>query len=95
MITTHRQIDERIYRLVSACVEKIERTPTLLDRAHDAVRRQPDPRIKAEWQALLAMDWADLKGRLLEASERGDQLRQNAPFGGILSNAERMTAFRT
>jgi hypothetical protein len=95
MTTTHQQIDERIHRLVSVCVEKIDRDPALLDLAFDSVRRQPDPRVRAEWQVLLELDWSDLKSRLLEKSERGNQLRQSAPFGGILSNEERTVAFRS
>ena len=94
MSVTHATIDERLLRLVARCVVKIDADGRLLERVRAAVQRQPDARIRAEWEVLLAQSWPALRERLLEQSERGESLRQNAPLGGVLTPAERMVIFR-
>jgi len=94
MPLTHATIDDRLHRLVAACVAKIDADASLLHRVRAAAERQPNPRIRAEWEALLALPWPELRARLLEESDRGQSLRQNAPLGGLLSPAERMAIFR-
>jgi hypothetical protein len=92
---THRDIDRRLLGMVRLCVDKIGSDPALLDRVRANAGRIADPRIRASWSDLLRMPWPQLKSRLLEENERGDQLRQDAPLGGLLSNAERYRFFRT
>lgn len=92
-MTTHADIDARILGMLEACAYKIDRDPTLLTTVRENVSRLADGRIKSEWTALLTLSWAELRPLLLERSQQGDQLRQNAPFGGILSEDERMNFF--
>jgi len=91
---THAQIDRRLLRLVHACVKKIDRNPGLLDRVAGSVTRIPNPQIRSQWTSLLRLPWSELRVRLLDGSEWGSELRQNAPFGGILTNAERRRIFQ-
>lgn len=91
---THSTIDDRLLRLVLACLLKVDANHALLSRAHAAVQRQPNPCIRTEWKSLLALPWPELSALLLETSDRGQRLRQDAPFGGLLSPEERMTVFR-
>ena len=91
---THRKIDERLLAMVSLCVDKIDSNPALLSRVSENVIRIPNPRIRAQWDQLLRLPWPELKQQLLAATEAGDQLRQNTPFGGLLSNRERFQFFQ-
>jgi len=79
--------------MLEACSLKIDRDPSLLAKAHENTKRIANPRIKKEWIALLHLPWAELRALLLERSESGNRLRQNAPFGGILTEEERMSFF--
>jgi len=92
---THADIDRRIARLVRRCIEKIDAHP---ERLHDTVgpsiERIGDPAVRAEWRLLLQRPWAELRALLLEESERAARLRQNAPFGRLLTPRERMEVFR-
>jgi hypothetical protein len=38
----------------------------------------------------LGLPWTKLRLVLLEESEEGDRIRQSVPFGGFLSDEERM-----
>jgi hypothetical protein len=89
----HTDIDNRILAMVRLCVAKIETDNTLLDLVRKNVGRIADPRIREEWIEFQQLPWPDLKARILEVGPGGDQLRQNAPFGGILSNRERFSFF--
>lgn len=91
---THQDIDERLLRMVRLCVDKIDRDPSLLAKIESAATRIADPRIRSEWAVILHEPWPRLRSRLLEDSESGASLRQNAPFGGLLDNRERLTFFR-
>ncbi len=92
-MTTHADIDARILRMLEACAQKIDRDPSLLDRVADNSSRIANQRIRQEWLSLVNMPWPELRSVLLDPSERGKQLRQNAPFGGILTEDERMSFF--
>ena len=92
-MTTHAEIDARIYRMLDACALKIDRDPALLAKVRENVSRIADERIKKDWAPLVALPWLELRQLLLERSQNGDQLRQNAPFGGILTKDERMSLF--
>ena len=92
-VTTHADIDARILRMLEACAEKIDRDPSLLDRIADNASRIANDRIRNEWISLVSLPWPELRSTLLERDERGNQLRQNAPFHGILTEDERMSFF--
>jgi hypothetical protein len=87
---SHADIDRRIFRLVEACVQKIDLDQTLLSRARAQVKRWSSARLRQEWETFLSLPWPQLRAILLEKSERGDRIRQSAPFGGFLTNQERM-----
>lgn len=91
---THAQIDRRLLRMVSLCVAKIDARPPLLLQVVQNANRIADPRIRAQWRDLLELPWPALRDRLLADDEPGAQLRQNAPLGGLLSNAERFAVFQ-
>jgi hypothetical protein len=91
---THADIDRRILGMIRLCVEKIEADRRLLARVWDNAERIADPRIRNEWRKLQSLPWAELKAKLLAETPDGDQLRQNAPFGGLLTNRERLRFFR-
>jgi hypothetical protein len=93
-MTTHADIDNRILGMVRLCVEKIEQDNRLLAHVWQNAERIADPRIRAEWMAFRKIPWGDLRTKLLASGPDGDQLRQNAPLGGILSNRERIIFFR-
>lgn len=85
---THQQIDRRIFGMVEMCVAKIDDNADLLNVVRENVQRIADPRINTQWQNLLDRPWPELKTKLLAQDDAGAQLRQNAPFGGLLTNAE-------
>jgi hypothetical protein len=89
-IQSHKDIDRRLHRLVAACVVKIDESPELLDRARAQAARNSNEHIRKEWKSLLDIPWARLRVILLENSDEGDRIRQSVPFGGFLSNDERM-----
>lgn len=90
---THQEIDRRLLGMVRLCVEKIDAEPALLAKVNANATRITDPFLRAAWLRFLALPWEQQKARLLAPGEAGDQLRQNAPFGGLLSNAERFRFF--
>ena len=77
-------------RLVEACVRKIDREPALIAVARNNVTRWSNDWLRLEWERLLDLPWAELRGLLLEDSDRGCMHRQNAPLGGILTHRERL-----
>ena len=90
---THDDIDVRIRKMVEACVEKIDQDVSLLALVRSNISRIPDERIKAKWVSLLEKPWPALRELLLDQSPSGNQLRQNAPLGGILTEIERMSFY--
>jgi hypothetical protein len=48
-----------------------------------------DPRYAAQWDSLLTLPIPELRKALVDESEAGDDLRQNSPFAGVLSEPER------
>lgn len=91
---THQQIDDRIRAMVGLCVEKIDADPSLLNKVWDSVGRIANPRIRDEWHRLQRLPWGSVRQMLLADTEAGARLRQNVPFGGLLTNAERFQFFR-
>ena len=47
-----------------------------------------------EWMAILQRPWPEIRSILLDDSEEGRRLRQNDPFCGILTRAERWEIYR-
>jgi hypothetical protein len=92
---SHKDVDRRLHRLVAACVEKIDENPELLVRARAQAGRNSNEHIRKEWNSLLDIPWAQLRKILLEKSDEGDRIRQSVPFGGFLSNEERMRIIRS
>jgi hypothetical protein len=87
---THKDVDRRIRRLVEACAARIDEDPSLLEQARIQVGRYSQLQLRQEWERLLALPWPQLRAILLEDSDEGDRIRQSIPFGGFLSNEERM-----
>lgn len=81
-------------RLTGACVQKIDAEPKLLEIAKTNLTRVTNKIVRAEWEALLARPWIEVRAILIVDSELGRALRQNAPFGGILSDTERQSYFK-
>jgi hypothetical protein len=48
-----------------------------------------DPRYVERWEGVLRRPVADVRRIIVEDSQRGRDLRQNSPFAGMLSEAER------
>jgi hypothetical protein len=48
-----------------------------------------DPRYVEQWEGVLRRPVADVRRIIVEDSQRGRDLRQNSPFAGMLSEAER------
>jgi hypothetical protein len=48
-----------------------------------------DRRYAAEWEEVLGRPMADIRRTLVDESPEADDLRQNSPFAGMLSEAER------
>lgn len=99
VMKTHGQIDRRSLRLAKAVVDKLEATDFRVGvRRAQAINRrwreQDASRLHADWAVLLQGDWPEIRAALLDESERGDQLRQNNPFCGILAPRERWALLR-
>ncbi len=92
---SHEDIDRRILRLVTACVARIEENPKMMERARGQVAKYSNVRLREEWDKLLDLPWAQLRSVLLEKSHEGDRIRQSVPFGGFLSNEERMRIIKS
>jgi hypothetical protein len=88
---SHKDVDLRLRRLVAACVEKIDQNPDMLEEARLQVGRYSNVRLRKEWELLLGLPWTKLRLVLLEQSEEGDRIRQSVPFGGFLSDEERLS----
>jgi hypothetical protein len=69
------------------------RKPMVAEAAHVLFRwRQQgriDPRYAKEWTELLAKPLPDIRCAITALGPRGDDLRQNSPFAGLLSEPER------
>lgn len=85
----HQLIDARLVRLVEAAVQKIDATPTLRSDMEKNVSRWTNKELQARWQQWLRLPWPELRASLLAPTEAGAAMRQDAPLGGILTDAER------
>lgn len=97
---THAEIDLRSLAMAKAIVDKLESSDWRAGvmRAREINRRWRhvcDSRLHEEWTEILASeDWPSIRSVLLDASEKGKELRQNNPFCGILTPRERWTIYR-
>lgn len=85
----HQKIDARLLRLTEAVVLRLDAEPAVRAKLADNVSRWSDSRLRTQWEQWLAWPWPVLRARLLARTEEGAALRQNAPLGGILPDAER------
>jgi hypothetical protein len=56
--------------------------------------RRIDPRYADRWESLLDRPLPELRQALVDESQDGDDLRQNSPFAGLLSEPERLRIVR-
>lgn len=89
-MTTHDVIDERSLALAQAIADRIDANPALLAQAHDNMTRW-DYRVRGarEWRQIMKRPWTEVRRIFLEDSEKGRELRQSAPFAGILPEGKR------
>lgn len=90
----HKHIDARLLRLTERAILRIDANPDLLLRMRENIARWSGGRLRAKWGVLLDLPWSQLRGRLLEKTEAGAALRQEAPLGGILTATERSRIMR-
>lgn len=95
---THQDIDRRSLEMARQIVAKIDADPQRagLERARQVCRRWVEKgNVPArEWLTLLDRPWEQVRSILLDESEEGQRLRQNDPFCGILTPAERWAIYR-
>lgn len=92
---THQEIDERSLALHRLVAEKIARDPTLLARVRRTLDRwrvqvgaESQPYLQ-EWARVMDAGVGECLRTAVDPSPRGDALRQNSPFGAVLTNEER------
>jgi hypothetical protein len=96
---THQHIDARSLAMARAIVERIDLDPARagLEKARATCRRwleqRSTPAVR-EWMEILQGPWEEIRLVLLTESERGNSLRQNDPFCGVLSPQERWAIYR-
>lgn len=95
---THQDIDRRSLAMARQIVAKIDADPQRagLERAKQVCRRWVElGNIPArEWLPLLEQPWENVRSILLDESDERQRLRQNDPFCGILTPAERCAIYR-
>jgi ketopantoate reductase len=94
MMNDHGKIDRRGLALAQAIVAKLERdgVEAGVERARSVNRRWREMNsssLHEDWADLLEQEWNLIKEKLLSETDRGDALRQNNPFCGILTHQER------
>jgi hypothetical protein len=98
-VRTHQEIDERSLALARAIADRIDADPDRrgLEHARRVCERWSHEHAVSDlrlWSEILAREWSEVRGVLLEDTERGRQLRQSSPFCGILSPRERWAIYR-
>lgn len=96
----HRLIDERSLAFDRLIAEKLQRDPTLIEKARaNLARWQQTTDFRSapdllEWQRLLDQPLPKLLAVLAASDEHATRLRQSSPFCGILTPAERLAIIR-
>ena len=96
---THADIDRRSLALAHAIVAIIDADPDSgLAQAREVSRRwdrRQKTAVHREWSAILQRPWSEVRAILLAESEKGQRLRQSAPFCGILTPRQRWAIYKT
>ena len=93
-LTGHARIDRRSLEMHRAIAEKLRNQPALMEIAWDNLNRwlasggHSQPYFEA-WREILGRPLPEVLELLIEESEKMTSLRQNAPFAGVLTPAER------
>jgi hypothetical protein len=98
-IHDHKLIDRRGLAFARAIVTKLEENGYQpgVERARAVNLRWREiasSPLHEAWAALLQRNWPEIRDALLDPSERGDAMRQNNPFCGILTNRERWSIIK-
>jgi len=94
----HARIDQRSLAMHRAIAEKLRADPSLLDIAHDNLRRwmaapgHSQPYFK-QWLQILSRPLPEICAIITEDSEKMTALRQCAPFAGVLTPKERWAIY--
>lgn len=83
----HRAVAGRLARDPERVLQRARRNLDRLERAHPAGM---GARWLARWRALVEQGPEAVMRALVAESEEADELRQNSPFAGVLSEAERL-----
>jgi hypothetical protein len=98
VVRTHAGIDSRSLTMARRIAAKIDGDPLRegLEHARKVCARWVEQgNVPAEeWMAILERPWAEIRSILLDDSEEGRRLRQNDPFCGVLTPAERWDIYR-
>jgi len=92
----HRRAQRRALAYHRALSRRLRRS--MVDDALHQVWRwrdsgRIDPHYAAEWESILRRPVREVRQRISEDSSYADDLRQNSPFAGMLSEAERRRIF--
>ena len=98
----HQQIDARALVLAHHVVAHMEADSARpgLEKARQTCQRwlrilpPSQHACVLEWCQILEQPWGEIRNALLDSGERGNRLRQNSPFCGVLSNQERWKILR-
>jgi hypothetical protein len=95
-VKTHQSIDNRSLTMARRIAAKIDHDPDGLEHAREVCARWVEQgNVPAkEWMAILQRPWPEIRSILLDDSDEGKRLRQNDPFCGILTPAERWEIYR-
>lgn len=95
------ELDGKSLALHRLVVQKIRRDPVLFDRVQQTLTRRYEkldpsslPYVIA-WQKLVDLGMEAALAAAIDETERGQVLRQNSPFAGILSEQERLDFLRS
>lgn len=88
----HSRASARSLAYHSAIASRLDRS--MLDEARHVLLRwqlqeRIDPAYAARWEGLLDQPIREIREALIDESTTGDDLRQNSPFAGLLSEPER------
>jgi excisionase family DNA binding protein len=83
----HRAVAGRLARDPERVLRRARRNLDRLERAHPTGMSR---RWLARWRALVEQGPEAVMRALVAESEEADELRQNSPFAGVLSEAERL-----
>lgn len=96
----HSLHDARSLALHAVIAHKIDRDPTLLDKARENLRRRREnfesdrvPLYQLEWERILTLPWSQVAAFMIAVTEDAIRLRSSSPFTGILTPAVRDRIF--